>query len=180
MAQTLDLTTKKAYQSKEVLNKVLNTGGDALKVDIEGADFTGATLEVELDKDNDSVLSYGNTVKDGSGTSYSLLVDADGKLITAGAATVTGIVSGRHVCAAAGTPDQFPSQAMARVDMTAETSNTGLVLIGDASVDESSGTRAGVPLEPGDSYSVEIDNLNALYIDSKISGDGVSYNCLTT
>jgi len=72
------------YQTKEVLNKVLNSGGDALKVDIdnvtlktEGSDIT---LEIHTDKAEDSMLMFSNTTKDGSGTSYVPLVDSDGHL----------------------------------------------------------------------------------------------------
>ena len=43
------------YQTKEVLNKVLNTGEDALKVDIDNVTIDNAILEVKLDSANDSV-----------------------------------------------------------------------------------------------------------------------------
>ena len=72
------------YTEREILNKALNTGEDALKVDIdnvtlktEGSDIA---IEVHLDKAEDSVLVYSNTTKDGSGTSYVPLVDSDGHL----------------------------------------------------------------------------------------------------
>ena len=100
------------YQSKEVLNKVLNSGEDALKVDIdnvtlktEGSDIT---VEVHTDKAEDSMLIFANTNKAGSGTSYVPLVDSDGHLqvdavssaLPSGAATsdnqstITGHVDG--------------------------------------------------------------------------------------
>ena len=72
------------FQTKEVLNKVLNSGEDALKVDIdnvtlktEGSDIT---IEVHTDKAEDSMLVFSNTTKDGSGTSYVPLIDSDGHL----------------------------------------------------------------------------------------------------
>jgi len=72
------------YTEREILNKTLNSGEDALKVDIdnvtlktEGSDIA---IEVHLDKAEDSVLVYSNTTKDGSGTSYVPLVDSDGHL----------------------------------------------------------------------------------------------------
>ena len=72
------------FQTKEVLNKVLNSGEDALKVDIdnvtlktEGSDIT---IEVHTDKAEDSMLMFANTNKAGSGTSYVPLVDSDGHL----------------------------------------------------------------------------------------------------
>jgi len=43
---TTDLTAAKQYHTKEVLNKVLNSGGDALKVDIDNATISAGDLEV--------------------------------------------------------------------------------------------------------------------------------------
>ena len=72
------------YTVKEVLNKVINSGADALKVDIDNVTLTtegsDIAIEVHLDKAEDSVLIYGNTNKAGSGTSYVPLLDADGHL----------------------------------------------------------------------------------------------------
>ena len=72
------------YQTKEVLNKVLNTGEDALKVDIDNVTLTteggDVAIEVHLDKAEDSVLMFSNTSSDGSGTSYVPLVDSSGHL----------------------------------------------------------------------------------------------------
>ena len=73
------------YLEREILNKVLNSGGDALKVDIdnvtlktEGSDIA---IEVHLDKAEDSALMFSHTVKTGTGgTSYVPLVDTDGHL----------------------------------------------------------------------------------------------------
>ena len=73
------------YLEREILNKVLNTGEDALKVDIdnvtlktEGSDIN---IEVHLDKAEDSVVMFSHTVKTGTGgTSYVPLVDSDGHL----------------------------------------------------------------------------------------------------
>ena len=70
------------FQTHEVLNKVLNTGEDALKVDIDNVTLTteggDVAIDVALDKANDSVTAFSNTAKDGSGTSYVALVDSDG------------------------------------------------------------------------------------------------------
>ena len=73
------------YLEREILNKVLNAGEDALKVDIdnvtlktEGSDIN---IEVHLDKAEDSVVMFSHTVKTGAGgTSYVPLVDSDGHL----------------------------------------------------------------------------------------------------
>ena len=50
------------YQTDELLNKVLNSGGDALKVDIDNVTLTteggDVAIDVSLDKANDSVTIY--------------------------------------------------------------------------------------------------------------------------
>jgi len=61
---------------KEVLNSVLNTGEDALKVDIDNATISTGALEINLDNANDDVLTYGY---DGS-ANQKLKVDSSGHL----------------------------------------------------------------------------------------------------
>jgi hypothetical protein len=72
------------FQTNEVLNKVLNTGEDALKVDIDNVTLTteggDVAIDVALDKANDTITVFSNTAKDGSGTSFVPLVDSDGHL----------------------------------------------------------------------------------------------------
>ena len=66
------------FQTKEVLNKVLNSGKDALKVDINNVTLDGSQLSVDIDKENDSIVIFSNTAADGSGTNTVPLVDAAG------------------------------------------------------------------------------------------------------
>ena len=78
------------FQTKEVLNKVLNTGEDALNVDLAGS----ITVEVNLDHTDDSVQLWGNESAAGSGTARAILTDSDGHLqvdvLTAPTTAVTG------------------------------------------------------------------------------------------
>ena len=59
------------YTVKEVLNKVINSGADALKVDIDNVTLTtegsDIAIEVHLDKAEDSVLMFSHTVASCSG-----------------------------------------------------------------------------------------------------------------
>lgn len=75
------------YTVKEVLNKALNSGEDALKVDIDNATITAGEIDVGIGHADDSVLIYGY---DGS-ANQKLAVDAQGQLqvdvITSAAAT---------------------------------------------------------------------------------------------
>lgn len=51
-----------------------------LPVDIDNVNIENAELEVDLDKENDAVMVWTNTAKDGSGTDYHPIVDSDGHL----------------------------------------------------------------------------------------------------
>jgi len=61
-----------------------------------------------------------------------------------------------------------------RVDIQAKFSNTGIIYVGGANVVCSA--PAGVGLKAGDVYSIEkITDLSSIYIDSTVSGEGVSF-----
>jgi len=87
----------------------------------------------------------------------------------------TTVVDGRQVVTTAGTRVNFSNVPCERVDITALSSNTGIVVIGAITCVAAAGTRRGTPLVANQPYSIEIDNLNKLYIDSTVSGEGVSY-----
>lgn len=95
-------------------------------------------------------------------------------------ATVTGIADGRTTVTTAGTRVVLASStACKQVIITAETDNTGYVVVGGSTCVAALATRRGIPLAPGDSVTIEIDNLNDVYIDSAVSTDGVTYAYFT-
>ena len=68
------------------------------------------------------------------------------------------------------------STACKEVVITAETDNTGIVVVGAAAtVVAAIATRRGVPLAAGDSIVLQIDNLADIGLDSTVSGDGVTF-----
>lgn len=73
---------------------------------------------------------------------------------------------------AAGTNQQFPSQACSQIIVVAKLSNTGSIYLGGSTV---SGTSYGVELRAGASFALPISNANLLHIDASVSGEGVSY-----
>lgn len=100
--------------------------------------------------------------------------------ITSGTVTAnhptTGIANGRKVTVSAGTAVALASSTSAKwVVITAETDNTGYVVVGGSGVIAALATRQGVPLMAGDSVALPIDNLADVYIDSLVSGDGVTF-----
>lgn len=67
------------------------------------------------------------------------------------------------------------STACKKVDIQAQTDNTSLIAVGGSGVDATVATGTGILLNPGDFYSLEIDNLADVYIDSLVNGEGVRF-----
>ena len=88
------------------------------------------------------------------------------------------ITSGRKTVGTAGTRETLvaSSTRARRVEITAETDNTGVVVVGGSTVVAAQASRVGTPLNPGDTMTIEIDDLQKIYLDSTVSGDGVTYN----
>lgn len=87
----------------------------------------------------------------------------------------TSIGTGRDTVTTAGTREQMAAQACNVVILTAETDNTGIVVVGDVGVVASLATRQGTPLNVGESVVLSVTNLNKLYLDVTVSGDGVTF-----
>lgn len=87
------------------------------------------------------------------------------------------IRDGRKVVATAGTRERLVSTntPCKLVTITALIGNTNEVVLGDATVIASAGTRRGIPLFAGQSVTLYIEDLYALYLDAVTSGEGVSY-----
>ena len=124
--------------------------------------------------------SVAATIIDSSGVGYS----GSNPLPVTGTVTstsgITGIADGRTVVTTAGTRVVLASSTSCKkVDITAETDNTGIIVVGGTTVVASLSTRRGVPLYAGDTYSIEIDDLNDVNLDSTVSGDGVTYTYYT-
>lgn len=91
--------------------------------------------------------------------------------------TKQAISDGRKVVAAAGTAEPLESSenVVDSVIITAETNNEGIMAVGDSSVIASLTTRTGTPLASGDSMTLEGVDLNEVYLDATVTGDGVTY-----
>lgn len=87
------------------------------------------------------------------------------------------IGNGRKVVAAAGTAECLvaASTPCKRILMMAETDNTGVIVFGGSTVIAAQATRSGVPLNAGDSVVIVTNDLNKVYLDTTVNGDGVTY-----
>lgn len=104
-----------------------------------------------------------STTKQLTSEIYETITDGRKEVATAGT---------RVALAAASTPCKF-------VVITAETNNTGLIVVGGSTVVAAEATRQGTPLNAGDHFGFPIDNLTKVYIDSTIDTDGVTFNYYT-
>ena len=89
----------------------------------------------------------------------------------------TTVTDGRTVVTTATTRVPLASStACKEVIITAETDNTGIVVVGAAAtVVAALATRRGIPLNAGDSIVLQTDNLADIGLDSTVSTDGVTY-----
>lgn len=110
------------------------------------------------------------------GQTYSVpAADADGNLIVAldltALAAPTIVVSDQKTVTSAGTAVQLQTQPCKSVTVKALAGNTGKIYVGDNVVSSSN----GLELEAGDAVNLAIDNVNRLWIDSSVNGEGVSW-----
>ena len=149
--------------SLAALNSVDDGDWTSLQVNAAGALYvevaTSTALTVDLGSDNDVTVTSG--------------------AITA-SHDITGGADGVKTVSNAGTAEALSiSIACKKVDIQAQTDNTGLIAVGFTGVDATEATGTGIILRAGDTYSLEIDNLNDIYIDATVSGEGVRYTYFT-
>lgn len=108
------------------------------------------------------------------------VANPDGSTIAGGLSTPSGIGHGVKTVTTAGTDVVLASTTpCVSVTIQAQTDNTGVIAVGGSGVDATIATGTGNVLEAGESISMDISNLNLIYIDSTVSGDGVRYTYLT-
>lgn len=114
------------------------------------------------------------------------LVNEKGEAITDGQsiqAKITGqpetrnIQDGRKTVATTGAEEVLvgATTPCRWVIITAETDNTDKMVVGGPNVIAALATRRGIPLDPGDSVVLEVNDLSKVYIDSLVSGEGVTF-----
>lgn len=89
----------------------------------------------------------------------------------------TGFGDGRTTVTTAGTRVALTTTTTAKwVIITAETDNTGIVVVGTAAgVIAAIGTREGIPLAAGDSITLPCDDLAEIGLDATVDTEGVTY-----
>lgn len=95
-----------------------------------------------------------------------------------GSGSYTTITSGNKSVAVAGTAERIVaiSTPCKKITITARMTNADTVVIGDLSVIAALPGRTGTPLIQGQSYDLQIDDANKIYVNSVENSDGVSFN----
>jgi hypothetical protein len=135
--------------------------------------FTTATLTIvgAAFASDDTFVVYTNIPRSPSGATVSTPIH-----VSTGGAIASEVKDGRQTVTIPGTAVALATlTACKRVTITAETNNTDMVVVGGSTVVAALATRRGVPLYPGDSYSLNTDNLAEVYIDALTATDGCSY-----
>lgn len=80
--------------------------------------------------------------------------------------------NGKQTVMASGTRVQLASStATTTITVRALSTNTGLIYVGNSSVASANGFQ----LSADDAISIDLNNLNKVYIDSSVNGEGVTY-----
>ncbi len=83
----------------------------------------------------------------------------------------TSLGNGHKTVTTAGTQVQLSAQACKAVSLKALAANTGFIYVGDSNVDSST----GYELDAGDVLDLAVDNLNRIWLDASVSGEGISF-----
>lgn len=88
----------------------------------------------------------------------------------------SSISDGRAFVTTSGTRVQLTSTGLiSEVTIQAEEDNTGKVVVGGSTVVAALATRRGITLAPGDTVTLQTNNLSNIYIDAMVNTDGVTY-----
>tara|TARA_Y100000310_G_C20660306_1_gene804374 strand:+ start:1876 stop:2331 length:456 start_codon:yes stop_codon:yes gene_type:complete len=140
---------------KDVSGNKVGIDGDRLKVDavLEVGDIEIGAVEIKNHDTDDRVeVNSNNALK---------TIQEVPQQLNANQLTVT----------TAGSRVNFVSLASLSITIKALAGNTGLIYVGGNTVDSSN----GFELSAGDSISLAIDNHDEIWIDSSVSGEGISY-----
>ena len=118
--------------------------------------------------------SDGDALDDGAGKLNVNATLVAGAAIDIGDVEITGhatIASGENDTVGTSAEVLTTSTACKHVDIMATIANTGIIYVGGSGVTSAT----GIALYPGDVYSLDIDNLNDVYVVATVNGENVQY-----
>ena len=111
------------------------------------------------------------------GVSSIKLIDSDGDALDDGSgklnvsASYSTIASGQNDTVGTSAEVLTSSTPCKHVDLMASVSNTGIIYVGGSGVTAST----GIALYSGDVYSLDIDNLNDIYVVATVNGENIQF-----
>lgn len=134
-AGATDLGNVGLYIRDDSLSTLSDPEGDYVPARTDSIGNLWVSLGTRLDKTNDAISVYGNTIKDGSGTAYALLVDNDGQL------QVDVLTNALPTGAATLAEQQTQTASLSVLDDWDETDRAKVnIIVGQAGVQGGSGT----------------------------------------
>ena len=118
--------------------------------------------------------SDGDALDDGDGKLNVNATLVAGASIDIGDVEITGhssIASGQNDTVGTSAEVLTSSTACKHVDLMAAVANTGIIYVGGSGVTAAT----GIALYPGDVYSVDIDDLNDVYVIATVDGENIQY-----
>ena len=155
----------------------------------EAKEFDGSALPNNVNAEGDVTRISGSLY----GIQYNMPVNEDGskspidqtsgQMITTHG--ITGMVSGVNSTVSDSTAEQLDGStdssldvACKRVDLMATQSNTGDIWVGDSGV-TNNGAGGGMQLNPGDFYSIDVNNLNDIWVIATVDEENIHYMYFT-
>ncbi len=138
--------------------------------------FMAWTNEVQPFGPNHAPLLTG-WASDGSNVSVPVAVDpATGRIYTDTVVSftptaLTTVLSGIKLVTTAGTRVNLASNAIASITIKALSTNTGVIYVGGSAVAAANGYQ----LFANDTVSFDMDNTNAVWLDSSVNAEGISW-----
>ena len=142
------------------------TSGGTAPYQQDAVGYYGGTIGIPTKVVRSDSVSTLTSVDDGDWTS--LQVDEEGSLYTTHG--VTGMTQGITTVGVSamqldeGT-DGYPIQCK-HVDLMSRHDNTGIIYVGSADTIAADGSVGGIRLDPGDFYSMDINNLNHIWVEA--------------
>lgn len=95
-------------------------------------------------------------------------------MATAGTGRQTVTTAGTRVQLGAAGSWTTGTGVISSIAITALSTNTGVIVVGDVACVAAAGTRRGTPLSANQTASFPVDDVADLYMDSTVNGEGIS------
>lgn len=164
----------------KAVQRWLTIGAVSVVVALGFVQVASAAAEI-LKRDDNRVTVSGAITNDASQEVRNLRVDATTNRllvsdVSSSASNFTTVYTARKTVATAGTPEQLPSQAVTDGQVAAVKAmhtNTNPVYVASSSGGALRTGSTSFRLQPGESFLMQLDNFNRLWVDVDTNGEGV-------